>query len=222
MNVHPNYFGNGVGSQLLQHIVDYTNDHGYEALRLTSSATNLDSFSLYNKAGFVPRQSFQDMITQVPDAGMQKSTPGDDRVRDARLDDVAAMAALEHQVSGITREIDYKYCIENKRGYWHASVIESPSGDLDGYIISCGHQAMNMLGPCIARTEDDAAALILHELNQHPGRRPVCLIPMQCEKLVKQMYDWGARNCEMHFCQVYGKFQPFDGISMPTFLPETG
>lgn len=136
--------------------------------------------------------------------------------------EVAAMAALEFQVSGITREIDYKYCTENKRGYWHVSVIESPVGDLDGYIMSCGHQAMNMIGPCIARTEDDAAALILRELNQHPGRMPLCLIPMQCENLVKKMYDWGARNCEMHLCQVYGKFQPFDGISIPTFLPETG
>jgi hypothetical protein len=35
------------------------------------------------------------------------------------------------------------------------------------------------------------------------------------------MYDWGARNCELHFCQVRGEFKPFQGISMPTFLPET-
>jgi hypothetical protein len=36
------------------------------------------------------------------------------------------------------------------------------------------------------------------------------------------MYDWGARNCELHFCQVRGEFQAFRGISMPSFLPETG
>jgi hypothetical protein len=36
------------------------------------------------------------------------------------------------------------------------------------------------------------------------------------------MYDWGARNCELHLCQVRGEFQPFRGISMPSFLPETG
>jgi len=38
MNVHPNYFGNGVGSALLRHIIDYTDQHGYKALRLTQSA----------------------------------------------------------------------------------------------------------------------------------------------------------------------------------------
>ncbi len=222
MNVHPNYFGCGVGSKLLNYIIDYTNDNGFDALRLTSSAINIDSFSLYNKAGFVPRYSYQDMFTQVPENGMKKSTALDDRVRDATLDDVAGMAELERNVSGISREIDYRYCIENKRGYWHVSVLESPGGMLDGFVVSCGHQAMNMIGPLVARDENAAAALILRELDQHKGRMPVCLIPMEKENLVRQMYQWGARNCEMHFCQVYGKFKPFDGVSMPTFLPETG
>ena len=79
-----------------------------------------------------------------------------------------------------------------------------------------------MLGPCVTRSEHEAAALILYELNQYKGRTPVFLIPREREKLVRQMYDWGARNCEMHFCQVRGDFRPFNGVSMPTFLPETG
>src|SRR5262249_50199050 len=51
MNAHPNYFGQGVGRALLQHIIDFTDQHDYPALRLTQSALNLDSFSLYNRAG---------------------------------------------------------------------------------------------------------------------------------------------------------------------------
>ena len=35
MNVHPNYFGQGVARALLQYIIDYTERNGYEALRLT-------------------------------------------------------------------------------------------------------------------------------------------------------------------------------------------
>ena len=79
-----------------------------------------------------------------------------------------------------------------------------------------------MLGPCLALSEDVAAALILKELDQYKGRMPVFLIPVERSKLVRQMYDWGARNCELHFCQVRGEFKPFQGISMPSFLPETG
>lgn len=229
MNVHPNYFKCGVGRALVEHIIDFTDREGYAALRVTQSAINVDSFSLYNKAGCVPRYAYQDMILQVPESGLDRSVEGQDRVRPATPDDVPHMAALEWEVSGITREADYAYAIDNRRGFWHAAVIDSggagPSGapsPIDGFMISCGHPAMNMLGPCVARSEDAAAALILDGLRQYPGRSPVFLIPMEKERLVCRMYDWGARNCEMHFCQVRGRFKAFDGVNMPSFLPETG
>jgi GNAT superfamily N-acetyltransferase len=222
MNVHPNYFGQGVSSALLRHIIDYTERNGYPALRLTSSALNLDSFSLYNRHGFVPRCAFQDMFLQVPSEGMRHSVPGADRVRDATPADVPLMAALEMEVSGISREEDYRYCIANSAGFWHVAVYENARGGIDGWMISSAHPAMNMLGPCVARSEAEAAALILRELDRHRGRAPVFLIPVERERLVRQMYEWGARNCELHFCQVRGAFQPFQGISMPSFLPETG
>src|SRR5262245_21177158 len=136
MNVHPNYFGTGVGGALLRYIIKYTEDNGYKALRLTQSAINVDSFTLYNKAGFVPRYSYQDMFIQVPEAGMNKSTPLDRRVRPATIDDVPKMAALEMEVSGISREVDYKYCIENRRGFWRAAVVEGPSGGVEGFMLS--------------------------------------------------------------------------------------
>lgn len=222
MTVHPNYFGRGAGGAMLRHIINYTDEHGYKSLRLTQSALNVGSFSLYNKAGFVPRYSYQDMFVNVPEAGGGWNVDGQDRVRDATLDDVPAMAELEMAVSGIAREQDYRYCIENRLGFWHVSVIESPGGSIEGFMISSGHAAMNLLGPCVTTTEQAAAALIVHELNQYRGRTPVFLIPMDKENLARQMYDIGARNCEMHFCQVRGKFKPFDGVNMPSFLPETG
>lgn len=221
MTVHPNYWASGVGGLLLRHIIDFA-DHAGLPLRLTQSAINVDSFSLYNRYGFVPRCAFQDMFLSVPDTGLGLRAAGRDRVRDATPADVPAMAAVERDVSGITREIDYRYCIDNARGLWHVSVIESPRGDVDGFMISSRHAAVNMLGPCVARTEEAAIALLAAGFDQHPGRRPVCLVPVEKTKIVRQMYDWGARNSEMHFCQVRGEFRPFQGVSMPSFLPETG
>lgn len=222
MNAHPNYFGRGVARALLQHIIDYTDSHGHKSLRLTASALNLDSFSLYNRAGFVPRYAYQDVFLRVPEEGMKRTITGLDRVRDAASTDVNALAALEWDVSGITREEDYRFCIANQQGYWHVSVYETPRGDVDGFMISCGHPAMNMLGPCVARSEEVAAALILRELDLHKGRSPVFLIPVEKTVLVGHAYDWGARNCELHFCHVRGDFKPFTGVNMPSFLPETG
>lgn len=222
MNVHPNHFGQGVSTALLQHIIDFTEMQGYPALRLTSSALNLDSFSLYNRHGFVPRYAYQDMVLTVPSSGMSQAPAGVERVRQATPADVPGMMALEMEVSGITREEDYRYCIANAAEFWHTAVYESGRGDIDGFMISSGHPCLNMLGPCVARSDTGAAALIWNELNQHRGRTPVFLLPVERERLVQQAYAWGARNCELHFCQVRGKFQAFQGVSMPTFLPETG
>jgi hypothetical protein len=222
MNVHPNYFGRGVGRALLKHIIDFTTAHGDRALRLTQSALNIESFSLYNKAGFVPRYAYQDMVFSVPASGFSGETPGTDRVREARLEDVPAMEALELEVSGISRAPDYRYCIENRRGCWQVLAIENESGRLDGFLIACTHPAMKMLGPGVTRSEADAAALICRMLDRHRGSMPVVLVPMEKEHLVMQMYAWGGRVCEMHFCQVRGAMQPFRGVNLPSFLPETG
>ncbi len=222
MNVHPNYFGRGVARALLDYIIDYTNRRGYKALRLTQSALNLDSFSLYNSAGFVPRYAYQDMMLQVPDGGLGTSPTGLEHVRDATPDDVPALVDLELSVSGISRETDYRFCIKNGQGFWHVSVYEVSAGKIEGFLISSGHPAFNMLGPGVARTQEQAAALIYKELDQYRGRSPVTLVPMEKTGLVRQMYEWGARNVELHFCQVRGEFQPFAGVNLPTFFPETG
>lgn len=222
MNVHPNYFGRGVARALLDYIIDYTDRHGYKALRLTQSALNLDSFSLYNSAGFVPRCAYQDMMLQVPEAGLNASLPGLEHVREATPGDVSALVELELSVSGISRETDYRFCIKNGQGFWHVSVYEISAGKIEGFLISSGHPAFNMLGPGVARTEAQAAALIYKELDQYRGRSPVTLVPMEKTALVRQMYEWGARNVELHFCQVRGEFQAFAGVNLPTFFPETG
>lgn len=221
MNVHPNDFRRGVASALLRFITDLA-DRQNKPVRLVSSAMNLDSFSLYTRAGFVPRQIFQDIVLAAPKEGLSANVPGLDGVRPARPGDDLAMANLEEQISHIRREQDYRYFLENRLGIWHASVLEDGRGGIDGFLCSVAHPASNMLGPGVMRTEHDAAALIAAELNHHAGRNPVFLIPTDRPTLVQQVYEWGGRNCEIHFAQVRGEFQPPDGVVMPTFMPETG
>ncbi len=221
MNAHPDHFGRGVARAILQRIIELAESQG-KPVRLVSSCFNLDSYSLYTRAGFVPFCTFQDMYLKVPESGLDVEPPAGISVREATLDDVEAMAAIEKEVSGITRVNDYRYFIQNEDGLWHVSVVESPRGGVDGFLVSCGAEACNMLGPGVARTEDQAAALIHAELNQHRGRSPVFLVPVTCKNLVQRLYSWGARNCELHVAQVYGEAQPPRGVVMPTFLPESG
>jgi GNAT superfamily N-acetyltransferase len=221
MNVHPNYFGRGVARQLLQYIIDYAEQNGCQSLRLTQSAMNLDSFSLYTRAGFVPRCAYQDLLMSVPESGFAHQAQGEQHVRPATEEDLAAMAALEFEVAGITREKDYRLALDNREGIWDVLVYEGPQG-IDGWTLSVRHPALSMVGPCVARTQGQAAALVGRALDRFRGGVAVFLAPVECADLVREMYAWGARNCELHFCQVRGVFQPFRGVNMPTFLPETG
>ena len=77
MNVHPDHFGKGLARQLLDRIVHVCLNEHNKPTRLVSSAMNLDSFSLYTRGGFVPRQIFQDMTLAVPEEGLpERAIPG--------------------------------------------------------------------------------------------------------------------------------------------------
>jgi GNAT superfamily N-acetyltransferase len=221
MNVHPAYFGRGVARRLLRHITDFADARG-QPVRLVSSALNLDSFSLYTRAGFVPRCAYQDILLAVPPGGLGETVPGLERVRPATAEDVDAIVALEREISGIARAGDYRHFLANEAGIWRLSVLPGPDGALEGVLASVAHPGSTMLGPGVARTAAGAAALLLYELDGHRGRSPVFLVPVECRELVRLVYAWGGRNCEVHFAQVRGAFQPFRGVTLPTFMPETG
>ena len=219
MNAHPEAFGRGVAGKLLRYIIDFAEQEG-KPVRLVSSAMNLDSFSLYNRNGFVPRKVFQDMFIPSPER-LPSTVAGYDRVRDATLADLPAIVALEDELAHIRREKDYRYFIENRRRVWHTSVFEGPAGKIDGFLVSVGHPGSNMLGPGAMRSEEQAAALILAELRHRVVVTPVFLAPVECSALVRTLYGWGARNCELHFAQVRGDYPQPAGVVMPTFMPET-
>ena len=133
------------------------------------------------------------------------------------------MAELEYKIAGIAREKDYRYLIDNDDKLWSMSVYICPdSKSVLGFLGSCSHPATNLLGPGVAINDDVAIALLAHQLQQHAGRTPVFLLPVESEKLVRAAYEWGARNCEIHFAQCRGESMEPDGIIMPTFMPETG
>ena len=191
-------------------------------VRLVSGATNVDSFSLYNRIGFVPTRFFQDMTVKVPDEGFDVAAPSGYVFRDATVEDIPQIVALESELSFIEREKDYRFFLRNGDGIWHMSVLEGPDGKLGGFLVSVNDPGSNMLGPGLARNEAIAAALVRGELNFHRGNSPVWLVPSCARTLVDAMYALGAKNCDLHISQVLGEYIPETGIVFPTFMPETG
>ncbi len=221
MNTHPDFFGNGVASLMLRYITDEAKRRKLP-VRLVSAATNVDSFSLYSKAGFVPTRFFQDMTVKVPETGFDAAAPQGWTLRDATLADIPQIVALEKELSHIEREKDYHFFLRNSGNIWHMSVLIGPDGELGGFLASVNDPGSNMLGPGLARNEELAAALVRGELCFHRGRSPVWLVPSASRRLVDAMYAIGAKNCELHVTQVLGDYTPETGIVFPTFMPETG
>lgn len=221
MNTHPDFFGNGIASLMLRHITDEAKRRNLP-VRLVSAATNVDSFSLYSKAGFVPTRFFQDMTVKVPATGFDAAVPEGWILRDATIADIPNIVALEKELSHVEREKDYHFFLRNPGNIWHMSVVIGPDGGLGGFLASVNDPGSNMLGPGLARNEELAAALVRGELGFHRGRSPVWLVPSACRRLVDAMYAIGAKNCELHVTQVLGDYTPETGIVFPTFMPETG
>lgn len=220
MNVHPDHFRKGIAKHLLRFILDEAQQRGCPSVRLIQSALNLDSFSLYTRAGFVPRHAWQDMLIPVPAAGLSASFAEPERVRSATIEDVSAVTELEREIAGISRVQDYRYFIHNQDGLWESWVYEGPQG-IEGYLASLKHPGFSMVGPGMARTQTQFAALIAQALDRFRGDTVLCLVPVDAEKLVAHMYAVGGRNCELHFLQVRGPAAPVRGVVVPTFLPES-
>jgi GNAT superfamily N-acetyltransferase len=222
MNVHPSAFGKGVARALVNRVVQIA-DQQRLPLRLVSSLMNLDSYSLYNRFGFVARQIFQDLVLTIPNEGLER-LKGQFRkhpaIRPATLDDSSDMGDLEESVSAIRRERDYQHFIENELGIWHVSVFDQRNR-IRGWCTSIVHPASKMIGPCVAETPEIALELLKAEIDFRRGETMVFLLPGDHPQLVQAAYRLGARNCELHALQVRGDFRPFRGISMPTFMPET-
>lgn len=214
MNAAPEAAGCGVARRLLEEILQRA---GGLPVRLVSSAMNLDSFSLYTRAGFVPYEVFQDM--HFPN-GMGEAVM-DDSVRDAGMEDVGGIVALEMEWFGISRRKDIEMFIRNEAGIWSCSVRCDAAGKVTGFLASVDHPGSRMLGPGAAVDETTMLALIVAEMRRERGGSPVFLVPSRCGGLVGGLYRLGARNCELHVAQALGEVRRPAGVMMPSFLPES-
>lgn len=214
---HPFAGGKGLARTMMQEILRIAKG---KPLRLVSSAMNLDSFSLYTKLGFVPHTTFQDVTLHVPETGLSGES---NNVRPATEADLQEIADLEFRLQGIRREHDYRFFLRNPSDHWRLAVVEGNDGKISGFLAACVHPSANMLGPGVFSDESSGQELIHWMLDRHfRNRSALWLLPVQFSQLVRQAYAWGARNVETHLASTLGPSPKQSGISIPTFMPESG
>ncbi len=217
VSVHPSVFGRGVARAMMEEIIRIADG---KPLRLVSSAMNLDSFSLYTRLGFVPRMTLQAVTLDVPAVGLPGASS---RLRAATMADVPRIADLEMRLNGVRKERDYRFFAENRSGAWRLAVIEKQGGELAGFLAASAHASGAQLGQGVAEDEATLQELVHGTLDTHfRSRHVVWLLPVGCTGLVRQAYAWGARNRETHLFNVLGDAPAMRGVTIPTFLPESG
>ena len=217
VTVHPTAFGRGVGRALMEEIIRAADG---KPLRLVSSAMNLDSFSLYTRLGFVPQMMLQSMTLNVPADGFPGAST---RVRKARMADATAIADFEFRLNGIRKEKDYRFFLENHSGCWRLAIIERDDGRIAGFLAASALPTDNMIGQGVAEDESTMLELLQFMMDQHfRGQSVAFILPSARSLLVKQAYAWGARNRETNVLSVLGEAPAMSGITLPTFLPESG
>jgi GNAT superfamily N-acetyltransferase len=215
----PTASGRGIARAMVEEIQRST---AGRPLRLVSSAMNLDSFSLYTRLGFVPEEMFQDVVLEVPSTGLNH--PHHAKVRQATVEDIPNMVALEMELRGLKRPEDYRYFLGNSEG-WNSLVYVNDDGQFQGFLHASTHPACRMLGPGVAISEAVMSELIAAQLDRvFRGHSVLWLVPVKATGLVRQAYAWGARNTEIHLSSSCGAKVPFpqSGVILPTFLPESG
>ncbi|MBL9117644.1 MAG: GNAT family N-acetyltransferase [Verrucomicrobiaceae bacterium] len=217
----PEAGGRGLAKKMMACVLDKAERVG-KPTRLVSSLLNLDSFSLYTRLGFVPGTIFQDMLINVPEAGLAVTPPeGTELVRQATMADVARIADFEQTQQGVRREKDFAFFVNNQVGSWRLLISESADGSVSGFLGMSMHPSCTMIGPGVAKNDEAGTALLWRALDGMRGRSIVFLAPCAAAKLVKTAYAWGARNVELHVAQSTAPVEGAKGLVFPTFMPET-
>ena len=209
MNVAAAAQGKGVARQLLARIVK---DAGSRPVRLVSSCFNLDSYSLYSRAGFQPRGVVQDVLFAIPPIGPPPHASSL-AVRDATPEDLPMIAEHVLVQTGLDRTADYAMMLD-AGPEWTVLLTDG------GVLASCNTPAVKMIGPGAATDEAVMTTLLHAQLERLAGKTVVALVPSDARSLLAAAYDWGGRNVELHVVQSNAALPPARGVELGTFLPE--
>lgn len=219
--IAPEAAGRGIARAMLEEVLKRAQAED-KPVRLISSLLNLDSFSLYTRLGFTPHTMYQDMSINVPVGGLEHTPPP--RAAGVRLalpGEASRIADFEAALQGIRREGDFRFFLNHTVGSWKVWVLEDDAGELSGVLVSSHHPDWGMLGPGVTRDPESAIALLWRALDARRGEASVVLVACVESDVVRKLYQWGARNIELHVAQSTNPVVAPKGIAFPTFLPES-
>ena len=152
--VLPEYRGQGIARKLMQHAMKYLEERGVRCAKL--DATDMGR-PLYEQLGFVHElviERWAGTASEQADRQNPVPVPIDDLTSIGTLD----RSAFEADRTGLLRRLIKTF-------------PEDAACLPGGYVMGRPGENEYFLGPCVAKSEDDARRLVEHFLDRHAGKR---------------------------------------------------
>jgi GNAT superfamily N-acetyltransferase len=190
----------GVGRQLMQAVIDRSDERGFPGVRLVQAAYHARSLSLYTKLSFSSREELAVMDGTPSDPPMTDYT-----VRAAEVTDLAACNTLCDAVHGFHRGVELRDAISSKNAF-----VAEHDGAIRAYTSGLG-----FFGHSIGETTEAICALLVAA-----PRLPSLgvLVPIRNYPLFRWCLDHGMRVVLTMTLMSRGIFQQPDGPYLPSVL----
>lgn len=196
--------GRGLGRQIMEALIEQVEQRGFTSLRLTQSAYNMQSFSLYHKLGFDAKHLLANLHGRPP-ADEAPSDP----VRDYTPDDLDACDALHREVHGIGRRHDIEFFAN-----FAPPVVVERDGQVAGYLTRFPGDAVFVMHG-VARDEQALADLIIGTAQKESGELSL-LMPADHPETLRWAMGHGFRLGELNSYMVRGDYQQPMGAWIPS------
>jgi GNAT superfamily N-acetyltransferase len=201
----------GVGRRMMQALFDLYPDAA--SFRLTQSAFNKESFSLYSKTGFVAAEQL--LHLERPPAPV---TPeGDEpRVRVVTAENAPLVVDLDRRLTGAEREREMATLFGMGRVYAYGG-----DSDIQGYVATMPTPGPTFIGPAVAPSEAHLGALIRAALRDIGPRTTGLHLPARFAPTIDECFRLGFRLFSLETFMVRGEWRPPDTFYLHAMFPET-
>jgi GNAT superfamily N-acetyltransferase len=200
ITVDPAVQNEGVGRQLMEAVVERSNEQGFLGCRLLQAGYHMRSLSLYTKLGFIERET----LVRLQGPPIKKIVPGYS-FRQATTADATACNALCLRVHGHDRAGELADAIAQGN-----VIVAENSGKLVGYTTG-----LHYFGYTVAENNRDLIAI----LAQAPSFEGTgIMVPVRNHEVFSWCLNHGLRSLQLNTLMTIGLYNDPQGAWLPSIL----
>lgn len=208
--VNPNFQGYRIGSQLMDALLERSNNQ--QSLRLIQEAFNPASFSLFYSHNFLPVANLLDLFRDG--AAEQRLDPCND-ISELTPEDLDAVYKYDSPRSKSDRRNDFAYYVK-----WGKVFVYRHQSQIRGYLVCLPGSGSVQLGPLLAEGEEEAKYLFQHALGVYNNRPCQTRVMTRDYLLAKTLMGFGFKIYCLNNLMVRGAWRPSPYIEAFGIFPE--